>query len=126
MARQHSLLQNRKWIVAAALIGLGVLILFRNVAEASTLFRFLRIAGHEADSAGVLTATAMAARRTLQAYFFNHTEFLRAVYQALISFSALLLIVTGTLVLQPCLRWEGKYLRKKKAACRFSCLSFDV
>lgn len=126
MARQNLLLHHRKSIVAAALIGLGLLILFRNVAEAAALLRFLRIAGHEADSLGILTAGAMAVRRTVQAYLFDHTEFVGAVYQVLLSFSALLLIVTGMLFLQPCARWERVALRKKKAACRFSCLSFDA
>ena len=58
MAGQHLVLQNRKSIVAAALIGLGLLILFLNVGEAATLVRSLRIVGHEADSLGILTATA--------------------------------------------------------------------
>jgi hypothetical protein len=83
-------------MLAAALIGLGLLILFLNVGEAATLVRSLRIVGHEADSLGILTATAMAVRRTLQAYLFNHTEFLRALYEVLLSFSGMLLIVTGT------------------------------
>jgi hypothetical protein len=83
-------------MLAAALIGLGLLILFLNVGEAATLVRSLRIVGHEADSLGILTATAMAVRQTLQAYLFNHTEFLRALYEVLLSFSGMLLIVTGT------------------------------
>lgn len=96
MAGQHLVLQNRKSIVAAALIGLGLLILFLNVGEAATLVRSLRIVGHEADSMGILKATAMAVRRALQAYLFNHTEFLRVLYEVLLSFSGILLIVTGT------------------------------
>ena len=96
MAGQQLVLPNRKSIVAAALIGLGLLILFLNVGEAATLVRSLRIVGHEADSLGILTATAMAVRRTLQAYLFNHTEFLRVLYEVLLSFSGMLLIVTGT------------------------------
>ena len=92
---QHLVLQNRKSIVmTAALVGLGLLVLFLNVGEAATLVRSLRIVGHEADSLGILTATAMAVRRTLQAYIFNHTEFLRVLYEVLLSFSGMLLIVT--------------------------------
>jgi hypothetical protein len=96
MAGQHLVLQNRKSIVAAALIGLGLLIPFLNVGEAATLVRSLRIVGREADSLGILTATAMAVQRTLQAYLFNHTAFLRVLYEVLLSFSGMLLIVTGT------------------------------
>ena len=125
MARQRAVFQNRKSIVGAALIGLGLFILLRNVAEAATLIRSLRMVGHEADSLGILTAAAMAVRRTLQAYLFNHAEFLRAVYQILISFSALLLIVTGTIFLAAVFE-VGEGLKKKNKACRFRCLSFDA
>ena len=97
MARQNAVFQNPKSIAGAVLIGLGLFILLRNVAEAVALIRSLRIVGHEADSLGILTAAEMAIRRTLQAYLFNRAEFLQTVYQVLVSFSALLLIVTGTI-----------------------------
>lgn len=125
MARQHAVFQNRKSIVGAALIGLGLLILLRNVAETASLLRSLRMVGHEADSLGILTAAAMAIRRTLQAYLFNHGEFLRAVYQVLISFSGLFLIGTGTVFFAAMFE-VGEGLKKKNKACRFRCLSFDA
>jgi len=125
MARQNAVFQNRKSIVGAALIGLGLLILLRNVAAAASLIRSLQMVGHEADSLGILTAAAMAIRRTLQAYLFNHTGFLQTVYQVLVSFSALLLIVTGTIFLAAVFE-VGEGLKKKNKACRFRCLSFDV
>jgi hypothetical protein len=125
MARQHAVSQNRKSIVGAALIGFGLFILLRNVAEAVTLIRSLRIVGHEADSLGILTAAEMAIRRTLQAYLFNHAEFLRAVHQVLVSFSGLLLIVTGTIFFAAVFE-VGEGLKKKNKACRFLCLSFDA
>jgi hypothetical protein len=96
IAGQHLVLENRKSIVAAALIGLGLLILFLNVGEATSLIRSLRIVGHEADSLGILTATAMAVLRTSQAYLLNHTEFLGVLYEVQLSFSGMLLFVTGT------------------------------
>jgi hypothetical protein len=125
MARQNAVFQNRKSIVGAALIGLGLLILLRNVAAAASLIRSLQMVGHEADSLGILTAAAMAIRQTLQAYLFNHTGFLQTVYQVLVSFSALLLIVTGTIFLAAVFE-VGEGLKKKNKACRFRCLSFDV
>jgi hypothetical protein len=125
MARQNAVFQNRKSIVGAALIGLGLLILLRNVAAAASLIRSLQMVGHEADSLGILTAAALAIPQTLQAYLFNHTGFLQTVYQVLVSFSALLLIVTGTIFLAAVFEVrEG--LKKKNKACRFRCLSFDV
>ncbi len=125
MARQHAVFQNHKSIVGAALIGLGLFILLRNVAEAASLIRSLRMVGREADSLGILTTAAMAIRRTLQAYLFNHAEFLRAVYQVLVSFSALLLIVTGTTFFAGVFE-VGQGPKKKNKACRFGCLSFDA
>ena len=114
MAGQHLVLQNRKSIVAAALIGLGLLILSLNVGEAATSVRYLRIVGHEADSLGILTATAMAVRRTLQAYLFNHTEFLRVLHEVLLSFSGMLLIVTGTVFFAVILAAGGESQKKEE------------
>jgi hypothetical protein len=125
MARQQAVFQNRKSIAGAALVGLGLFILLQNVAEAATLIRSLRIVGQEADSLGILTAAAMAVRRTLQAYLFNHAEFLQAAYQVLISFSALLLIVTGTIFFAAVFE-VGEGPKKRNKACRFRSFSFDA
>lgn len=125
MARQHAAVQNRKSIMAAALIGLGLLILFRNAAEAPVLVRMLRIIGDQADSLGVIAAGSIAVRNCLQAYLFNHAEFLRVVYQVLLSFLGLLFIVMGA-TLARVLEAGTEGLKKKTNACRFRCLSFDV
>jgi hypothetical protein len=95
MARQRAAFQNRKLIVGAVLIGLGLLILSRNVSEAPLLIRFLRIMAGQADSQGVLAAGSTAFRHFLQAYLFNHAEFLQVLHQVLLSFLGLLFIVIG-------------------------------
>jgi hypothetical protein len=97
MARQHPVFQNRKSIVGVALVGLGLFILLRNVAEATSMVRFIRIAQEEADALGMLTAATSVIQKALQAYFFNHTEFLRALIQLLQSFSALVFIIVGSI-----------------------------
>jgi hypothetical protein len=97
MARQHAAFQGPKSIVGAALVGLGFLILFRNLDGAVELERFLRITGEEADSLGPLAAASVVIQKGLQAYVFNHTEFLRALNQLLQSFSALLFIIIGSI-----------------------------
>jgi drug/metabolite transporter (DMT)-like permease len=99
MARQHAVFQNRKSIVGAALVGLGLFVLFRDVAEAAVLIRFLRIIGDQADSLGLLAVASMAVQHLLQSYLFDHTEFLRILYQVLLSFLGLLLISAGTIFL---------------------------
>ena len=96
MAKRHLVLQNRKSILGAALVGLGLFILLRNAHEAASLGRSLRTLGNEADTLGILTSATMVVRQSLQAYFFHHAEFLGALHQALLSFSGLLLVVTGT------------------------------
>jgi hypothetical protein len=113
MARQNADFQVPKSIVGTALVGLGFFILFRNLEGANELARFLRTTGEEVDSLGMLTAASIAIQQALQAYFFNHTEFLRALNQLLQSFSALLLIVVGTTSFVGVFTARVKELKKK-------------
>jgi hypothetical protein len=113
MARQHAAFQGPKSIVGAALVGLGFLILFRNLDGAVELERFLRITGEEADSLGPLAAASVVIQKGLQAYVFNHTEFLRALNQLVHSFSALLLIIAGTITFAGVVTAWVKDLKKK-------------
>ena len=113
MARQHADIQVPKSIAGAALVGLGFFILFRNLDGASELGRLMRIAGEEADSLGMLPAASIMIQKALQAYVFNHTEFLRALNQLLQSFSALLLIVVGTISFPSVFTARAKESKKK-------------
>ena len=113
MARQNADFQVPKSIVGTALVGLGFFILFRNLEGANDLARFLRITGEEVDSLGMLTAASIAIREALQAYLFNHTEFLRALNQLLQSFSAFLLIIVGTVSFAGVFTGRVKELKKK-------------
>ena len=113
MERQNADFQVPKSIVGAALVGLGFFILFRNLEGANELARFLRITGEEVDSLGMLTAASIAIREALQAYLFNHTEFLRALNQLLQSFSAFLLIMVGTISFVGVFTPRVKELKKK-------------
>jgi hypothetical protein len=125
MAGRRAVFQDRRSIVGAVFIGVGLLIVIRNLAESARLIRFFRILGDQTDALGPLAAASTAARHFLQGYFFNHAEFLRVLYEVLLSFSGMLLIVTGTVFLRLCSRREEK-ARKRKRACRFCCLSFDA
>jgi hypothetical protein len=105
MARRKTIFQNPKSIAGTVLIGLGILILFANLAQAaSQLSHLLGTAIENADTPSVLTTVSLLAGRAVQAYLFDHNEFLWGFHQILISFSALLLIITGTVFLQPCSR----------------------
>ena len=119
MARQHAVFPNRKFIVGAALIGLGLLVLFRYGAGAAVLIRSLLIIGDQADSLGPLAAASMAVQHFLQCYLFDHTEFLRILFQVLLSFLGLLLIGAGTIFLPA--EFAGREgLKKKEAAMSIS------
>ena len=113
MARQHPVFQNRKSIVGVALVGLGLFILLRNVAESNTIVRIIRIVGEEADALGMLTAATSMIQKALQAYFFDHTEFLRALNQLLQSFSALLLVIVGSISFTGGFSARAKEFKKK-------------
>jgi hypothetical protein len=114
MARRNTLFQNPKSIAGATFIGLGVFILFGNLTvAASQLSRLLGITADEADTLGVLTAGSLAATRSLQAYLFDHTEFLRGLYLILLSFWPLVLVIVGTIVLRAAFRGEAKELPRK-------------
>jgi hypothetical protein len=126
MARQHENFQIPKSIVGAALAGLGFLILFRNLEGAVELGRFIRITGEKADSLGMLAAASAVIQKGLQAYVFNHTEFVRALNQLLHSFSAFLLISAGTLSFAGAITARAKELKKRMRTCRFRSLSFDA
>ena len=105
MARQNTMFQNPKSIAGTVLIGLGILTLFANLAQAaSQLSHLLGTIIENAGTPSVLTTVGLLVGHALQAYLFDHAEFSRGFHQILISFSALLLIVTGTLFLQPCSR----------------------
>ena len=96
MAGRRAVFQDRRSIVGAVFIGVGLLIVIRNLAESARLIRFFRILGDQTDALGPVAAASTAARHFLQGYFFNHAEFLRVLYEVLLSFPGMLLIVTGT------------------------------
>ena len=116
MARQHPVFQNRKSILGVALVGLGLFILLRNIAEATTMVRFIRIAQEEADALGMLTAATSVIQKALQAYFFDHQQFLRDLYHILISFWPVLVVIGGTVFLRHSQIGETKEPCQKIAA----------
>jgi hypothetical protein len=111
MARRHTLIQNFKSIAGAALIGLGVFILSRNLVEAAAqLSDHLGITGEEVETLGVVATVGLAASQLLQSYLFDHQEFLQGLYQILMSFSPLLLVIAGRELLRDGFTDEAKEL----------------
>jgi hypothetical protein len=114
MAGQHTLFQNLKSIAGVALIGLGVFILFGSRTDAAAQLSSLNgITTEGAQTFGVLTDVGLAASHALQAYIFGRQEFLRGLYQILISFWPLLLVIAGTVFLRDGAADEVKELQRK-------------
>lgn len=96
MARRQTQFRILKSIAGAALIGLGVFILSRNLTEAAAqLSEHMGITAEGAETLGVVTAVGLAASYVLQTYLFDHQELLRGLYQILMLCSPLLLVIAG-------------------------------
>jgi len=126
MARQQTHFRNLKSIAGAAFIGLGVFILYSNLAEAAGKFGHLLGIAAEEETLGPLIAAGLAVWHALQAYWFNHREFLQGFHLILISFWPLLLVIAGSIVLRVGSADKAKEHQKKWRACRFLCVPFDV
>ena|ERR1700684_700005 len=101
MATQHTRSQNLKLIAGAALIGFGVFIQSNNLTEAAAqVFHLLGISADGTQTLDVLVAVGLAASHALQAYLFNHQEFLRRLYQLPLLFWPLLAVIAGTVLLR--------------------------
>jgi hypothetical protein len=101
MARQHTIFQNLKSIAGAALVGFGAFILFGNLAEtAAQLSHLPGTTADEAETLGVLVSAGLAASDALQAYLFDHQEFVRGLHRILISFWPHLLFIAGSVLLR--------------------------
>jgi hypothetical protein len=94
MARQHTSSQTLKSIVGAALVGLGLVILFGKLdGPAVPLTNLLAAAAREALE--LLLAIVPAAWQALQAHAFDHREHSPCPVQMLASFWPLLRVMAG-------------------------------
>jgi len=91
--------RNLKSITGAALVALGLMILFANVdGVLSSTGSFASISANEA--LGALPALGLAALHTAQAYTFDRARFFSALQQILVSFWPLLLVIIGAILLR--------------------------
>jgi hypothetical protein len=100
---------------------------------AAQVSHLLGISAQGTQTLGALVAFGLAASHALQAYFFDHQEFLRSLYQISLSFWPLLAVIAGAVWLRDGFTEEVEELRKrsgglKKAGltCRFHRGSFDA
>lgn len=124
MATRHTQFQNFKLIAGTALIGLGVFIQVDNLTEAAAqVNHVLGISAEGTPTLGILVSVGLAASHALQAYFFDHQEFLRSLYQISLSFWPLLAVIAGTVLLRKGFTEE---VEKIVLTCRFRRGSFDA
>jgi hypothetical protein len=113
MGTQHTRFENLKLIAGAALLGLGVFIQSENLTQAATeVSHLLGISVERTQTLGVLVAVGLAASHALQAYLFDHQEFLRSLYQISLSFWPLLAVIAGTVLLRDGFTEEVEELQK--------------
>jgi hypothetical protein len=114
MGTKHTRFQNLKLIAGAALIGCGVFIQVENLTEAAAqVNHLLGISAEGTQTLGVWVAVGLAASHALQAYLFNHQDFLRSLYQISLSFWPLLAVTAATVLLRDGFTEEVEELHKK-------------
>jgi hypothetical protein len=114
MEMQHTRFQNLKLIAGAALIGFGVFIQSENLTKAAAqVSHLLGISAERTQTFGVSVAVGLAASHTVQAYLFDHQDFLRSLYQISLSFWPLLAVIAGTVLLRDGFTEEVEELHKK-------------
>jgi hypothetical protein len=98
MERQLAPSQYLKCIAGAALVGLGLFVLFGNLG--GTAAQLGCPLGTTAADLGVLPSIVLAASQALQTYAFDRQRFLQSLLQTLVSFWPLLLVIPGAVLLQ--------------------------
>jgi hypothetical protein len=135
MATQHTRFQNLKLVAGTALVGYGVFIQSENLTKAAAqVTHLLGISADRTETLGFIVTVGLAVSHALQAYLFDHQEFLRSLYQISLSFWPLLAVTAGTfLLLRDGFAQEVEKLQKRSGGlkksgltCRFRGSSFDA
>jgi hypothetical protein len=132
MTRQRRLSESFKSIAGAALVGLGLHLLWGNLDRAATQLSHL-LGTAAGETLGVLPSAVLASSQAVQAYALDRQVFLLGLLRMLVSFWPLLLVIVGTMFLRDAvadkvkaLPTPIKYFQNKDTGCRFRCPSFDA
>jgi hypothetical protein len=99
MANRQTSLKGLRSVLGAALLALGLVILFGNLdALEASVTRIL--GGPESSGMEALAAVVLATSHAVQAYAFDHQGFLPVLEQILVSFWPLILVVIGATLLR--------------------------
>ena len=94
-----------KSTIGAAIFALGLLLLFVNLDGAAD--QVGSMLGSRPAGPGLLATIGLAGLHAVQAYTFNHDAFLSVVYQILVSFWPLLLVIAGAMLLRS--SFQGRF-----------------
>lgn len=132
MTRQHKPFEILKSVTGGPLVGLGLHILLGNISRATTQLSH-SLGADTGEALGILPSTVLAASQASRAYTLDHMGLLHGLFQVLVSFWPLLLVVLGAILLRDvftnkaeALPASTKYFQNSGTVCRFCCPSFDV
>jgi hypothetical protein len=110
--------KSLKSITGAALVALGLLMLFANVdGVVSSMGSFASLSANE--SLGAIPALGLAALHAMQAYTLDRAGFFSALRQILVSFWPLLLVILGGILLRYAFGgWFGAMESRSSSAAR--------
>lgn len=136
MARAADSFRSSKSIAGTAFVGVGMFILYGNMAEAVAQLRHV-LGANGSEALGVLPAVILATSQVAHTCAFDHQGILQCLLRMLISFWPPILVIVGTVLLRDAFADKVKaspkpnqYLKKtfknKNVGCRFRRPSFDV
>jgi hypothetical protein len=99
MAGQGITFRSSKSIAGAAFVGLGMFILYGNLAGAVAQLRHV-LDANGSEALGVLPAVILATSQGVHACTFDHQGVLQCLLRMLISFWPPLLVIVGTMLLR--------------------------
>jgi hypothetical protein len=102
MAGQRTAFRSSKSIAGAVFVGVGMFILYENLAGAVAQLKYV-LGANGSDALGVLPAVVLATSQAVRVCGFDHQGFLPCL-RMLISFWPPLLVIAGTMLLRDACR----------------------
>jgi hypothetical protein len=99
MAGQGTAFRSSKSIAGAAFVGVGMFILYGNLAEAVAQLRYV-LDANGSEALGVFPAVILATSQVVHGCAFDHQGVLQCLVRMLISFWPPILVIVGTMLLR--------------------------
>ena len=109
MTGQRTAFRSSKSIAGAAFVGVGMFMVYGNLAGAVAQLRFV-LGANGSDALGVLPAVVLATSQAVHACGFDHQGLMPCLLRMLISFWPPLLVIAGTMLLRDAFTGKVKAL----------------